>query len=287
MEYGILHVGHVILRTSRYTSFQTDYWDPKSYEGFERALKTMLLMMWNMAHGTPTGNHGLFHQYNVEAVTLQSVRIKNSRRYFSFSQMSRYWFYVIIGYILWLCINIFAPLSWHFHGYSRYRSVTIMTCLQVAMYLILSLQTLQTVNLILSLQTLQVCLILLLQTLQPVCFTLSLQTLQPVCLILSLQTLQPMYLIWSLHTLQTAYLIWQCVTSDMPCVCVTVWLRGSSAASTTSWNASISPSSSTCCQPPTATSPLASTCLPSPSSHCRFSSRYPSKLGYLITGYFS
>ncbi|KAK2187644.1 hypothetical protein NP493_159g04034 [Ridgeia piscesae] len=67
---------------------QTDYWDPKSYEGFERALKTMLLMMWNMAHGTPTGNHGLFHQYNVEAVTLQSVRIKNSRRYFSFSQMS-------------------------------------------------------------------------------------------------------------------------------------------------------------------------------------------------------
>ena len=68
--------------------FQNDYWHPESREGFEHALQTMLLMMWHQAPGTPTGNHGLFLRYHIEAVTLQGVKIKNSKTY-GFQDMGR------------------------------------------------------------------------------------------------------------------------------------------------------------------------------------------------------
>ena len=37
-------------------------------------------MMWNQAPGVPTGNHGLFHRYHIEALTLEGMRLKISKR---------------------------------------------------------------------------------------------------------------------------------------------------------------------------------------------------------------
>ncbi|KAL3859873.1 hypothetical protein ACJMK2_010062 [Sinanodonta woodiana] len=47
-------------------------------DGFQHTLKTMLKMMWSQAMGLPTGNHGLFHQYHIEALTLQGIHKKKS-----------------------------------------------------------------------------------------------------------------------------------------------------------------------------------------------------------------
>ncbi|XP_061197375.1 glycosylphosphatidylinositol anchor attachment 1 protein-like [Saccostrea echinata] len=55
-----------------------DPMDPQTLEGYMQSVKTMLEMMWSQAAGTPSGNHGLFHKYHIEAVTLQGIRRKNS-----------------------------------------------------------------------------------------------------------------------------------------------------------------------------------------------------------------
>ena len=49
----------------------------------------MFHMMWNQAGGRPTGNHGLFHKYRIESVTLQGVKMKSSKRVFNMMQMQR------------------------------------------------------------------------------------------------------------------------------------------------------------------------------------------------------
>lgn len=33
----------------------------------------MMKMMWSHASGIPTGNHGLFHRYHIEAVTIEGI----------------------------------------------------------------------------------------------------------------------------------------------------------------------------------------------------------------------
>lgn len=48
----------------------------ESWEGYQRSLITMLNMMWAQASGLPSGNHGLFHRYRIEAVTLEGVQKK-------------------------------------------------------------------------------------------------------------------------------------------------------------------------------------------------------------------
>lgn len=68
---------------------RTDYWNPDSWDGFEHSAKTMFLMMWHQAPGMPTGNHGLFHRYNIEAVTLHGVKLKNSKQNLGFPEMGR------------------------------------------------------------------------------------------------------------------------------------------------------------------------------------------------------
>ncbi|KAK3581097.1 hypothetical protein CHS0354_033886 [Potamilus streckersoni] len=47
-------------------------------DGFQHTLKTMLKMMWSQAMGLPTGNHGMFHQYHIEALTIQGIHKKKS-----------------------------------------------------------------------------------------------------------------------------------------------------------------------------------------------------------------
>jgi glycosylphosphatidylinositol transamidase len=36
----------------------------------------MMKMMWSHASGIPTGNHGLFHRYHIEAVTIEGITKK-------------------------------------------------------------------------------------------------------------------------------------------------------------------------------------------------------------------
>lgn len=52
---------------------QFDYHDSESFDGFKHSLLTMLRMMKTQASGSPSGNHGLFHRYHIEAVTIQGM----------------------------------------------------------------------------------------------------------------------------------------------------------------------------------------------------------------------
>lgn len=53
--------------------FQKDYYDAESVDGYKHSLRTMMKMMWSHASGIPTGNHGLFHRYHIEAVTIEGI----------------------------------------------------------------------------------------------------------------------------------------------------------------------------------------------------------------------
>lgn len=54
---------------------------PDSWKGYSRSLSTMLSMAARQATGVPTGNHGLFHRFGVEAITLKGVaRSRKSRQ---------------------------------------------------------------------------------------------------------------------------------------------------------------------------------------------------------------
>jgi len=68
---------------------RSDYHSPDSLSGFLYSLKTMLLQMAQLASGSPTGNHGLFHRYSIEAVTLYGVRMKGTKNLFGFREMGR------------------------------------------------------------------------------------------------------------------------------------------------------------------------------------------------------
>lgn len=52
---------------------QKDYYDAESVDGYKHSLRTMMKMMWSHASGIPTGNHGLFHRYHIEAVTIEGI----------------------------------------------------------------------------------------------------------------------------------------------------------------------------------------------------------------------
>jgi GPI-anchor transamidase subunit GAA1 len=41
-------------------------------------LLNLLTMMWTQSSGVPNGNHGLFHKYGIEALTIESVKKKSS-----------------------------------------------------------------------------------------------------------------------------------------------------------------------------------------------------------------
>lgn len=69
--------------------FKFDPMDPQSVDGYVQSVKTMLEMMWSQAAGTPSGNHGLFHKYHIEAVTLQGIRRKNSNYAFPLERTGR------------------------------------------------------------------------------------------------------------------------------------------------------------------------------------------------------
>ena len=53
---------------------------PDSYKGYMKSLKTLMAMMASQATGVPSGNHGLYHRFSIEAITLEGVTIRNRKR---------------------------------------------------------------------------------------------------------------------------------------------------------------------------------------------------------------
>lgn len=49
----------------------------------------MLHMMWSQASGAPSGGHGLFHRYHIEALTLEGVRFKKGFRNHPLEKIAR------------------------------------------------------------------------------------------------------------------------------------------------------------------------------------------------------
>ena len=98
--------GHLLFDLS---FLQANPSNSESYEGFQQNLRTMLATMWDQAPGFPTGNHGLFHRYHIEAVTLQGYRLKTSSKMAAgFPEMGRYCFSAFTFKILLKCWKIIS-----------------------------------------------------------------------------------------------------------------------------------------------------------------------------------
>ena len=68
---------------------RSDYHNLESLNGYLYSLKTMLLLMTQLASGSPTGNHGLFHRYSIEAITLHGIKMKGTKKVFGFNEIGR------------------------------------------------------------------------------------------------------------------------------------------------------------------------------------------------------
>uniref|UniRef100_A0A182NDA5 GPI-anchor transamidase component GPAA1 n=1 Tax=Anopheles dirus TaxID=7168 RepID=A0A182NDA5_9DIPT len=55
---------------------------PKRSYRYQDKLFNMLSMVFSQASGVPTGNHGLFHKYGIEALTLEAVKRSNVQQQF-------------------------------------------------------------------------------------------------------------------------------------------------------------------------------------------------------------
>jgi len=75
-------VNRLVVREGLRQMFQSaeDHSKPDSYKGYTRALRTMASMMSAQAGGVPTGNHGLYHRFSIEAVTLEGVTVRSRKR---------------------------------------------------------------------------------------------------------------------------------------------------------------------------------------------------------------
>jgi len=76
-------VNRLVLREGMHTMFQgvEDHSRPDSYTGYTRSLRTLINMMTGQATGVPSGNHGLFHRFGIEAVTLEGRTVNSRKRH--------------------------------------------------------------------------------------------------------------------------------------------------------------------------------------------------------------
>ncbi|KAK7483076.1 hypothetical protein BaRGS_00025739 [Batillaria attramentaria] len=84
-----LDLFNLAVRLGRREHVHGDHHDPETWEGFQHMLGTMLNMMWTQASGAPSGSHGLFHRYHIEALTLEGVRLSKGMRAYSLEQLAR------------------------------------------------------------------------------------------------------------------------------------------------------------------------------------------------------
>ncbi|ESO90988.1 hypothetical protein LOTGIDRAFT_191474 [Lottia gigantea] len=68
---------------------QVDSYERESWDSYKQSVTTMMYMMWNQASGTPTGNHGLFHRYHIEALTIQGTQEEKPYKTLGVEQTSR------------------------------------------------------------------------------------------------------------------------------------------------------------------------------------------------------
>lgn len=68
--------------------FQVNHYNPHTPEGWLHNLGTMLAMVRSQATGIPNGNHAVFLQYNIEALTLEGHT--SNKRGGNFIAMGRY-----------------------------------------------------------------------------------------------------------------------------------------------------------------------------------------------------
>ena len=53
-------------------------------------LGTLMRMMWSQASGSPTGNHGMFHRFHIEALTIEGVVKRKGSKKYDLELLSRY-----------------------------------------------------------------------------------------------------------------------------------------------------------------------------------------------------
>lgn len=100
----------------------------QSLEEYQTALTTMLTMMWFQASGAPSGNHGLFHRFHIEALTIEGVKAEKGMRSQDLSTSARiiegtfrslnnllerfhqsFFFYILPGTKRYVSIGMYMP----------------------------------------------------------------------------------------------------------------------------------------------------------------------------------
>ncbi|XP_046631275.1 glycosylphosphatidylinositol anchor attachment 1 protein-like [Daphnia pulicaria] len=69
----LVNLVHRLFQQERFTTTlkeREDYPDPLSMEGWIYSASSLLTLMASQATGVPTGNHGLFHRFGIEALTV-------------------------------------------------------------------------------------------------------------------------------------------------------------------------------------------------------------------------
>jgi len=75
-------VNRLVMREGMHVMFQgvEEHPRPDSMNGYTRSLRTLLSMMAGQAAGVPSGNHGLFHRFGIESVTLEGRTVSSRKR---------------------------------------------------------------------------------------------------------------------------------------------------------------------------------------------------------------
>lgn len=100
----------------------------KDFDDWQHNLKTLIAMMKTQATGIPSGNHGLLHRYNIEALTLEGKSIKKKGSEYGFIEMGlllegifrslnnllerfhqSYFFYLLVSTSRFVSIGLYMP----------------------------------------------------------------------------------------------------------------------------------------------------------------------------------
>lgn len=75
-------VNRLCAREGVHSLFQgvEDHARPDSWKGYVRSLETLTSMVLRQATGVPSGNHGLFHRFGIEALTIEGANHRSKRR---------------------------------------------------------------------------------------------------------------------------------------------------------------------------------------------------------------
>jgi len=78
----LVNLAHHLFRSNRFTTTLKEREDPvdsRSLDGWIHSAVSLLTLMTSQASGVPTGNHGLFHRFGIEAITVAGSYQRGSR----------------------------------------------------------------------------------------------------------------------------------------------------------------------------------------------------------------